>query len=277
MTKRNILPLGARSYNNAYVVDVTPELAKSWLECNNFNRPCRPGVVAKYVRQIQKGYWKRTHQGIALTKEGALLDGQHRLQAVVQTGATVPMLVFTNESPESYQFIDCGLNRSNLDMIRLGQRDNTLDTKHRQTLENFLAGRTCRIKGRWSHAELNDAFRKYGPSIRFAVDLFQGCSNRWVNDPTVRGLIARAQYHVPDDRLVDFVAQLTKGGDFSSITSFRQALNAWPGRPENTRREIYRMGQRTLITFLHGKENVNKFDFNSELFPLPEVDDENRV
>jgi len=102
----NVLPISARPCNDVYIVDVTPEMAAQWLAAGRFNRRVNHAAVASYERQINAGLWRCSHQGIAFTREGVLIDGQHRLLAVVRTGKTVRMTVFTDEPLENFQFID---------------------------------------------------------------------------------------------------------------------------------------------------------------------------
>jgi len=270
---KQILPFGTVPFNNVYLVEVTPELAEQWLVYNRINRPARPDVVRQYVQLLESGLWKRTHQGIAFTREGVLLDGQHRLFAIIQTGKTVTMLVFINEPAENYEFIDCGRNRSNLDMLRLGQRNNVLNGDHMNTMRSFLAGRFCKTRGRWTSAELNQAFTKYGRAICFAVDLFKDCKDKRINDPTVRALIARAQYHVPDERLVEFVSHLIKGTGQGPVVALRASLLAWDDRREHTRREIYKRTQQTLLAFLEGKDTTLRYDTTTEAFPIDDKEE----
>jgi hypothetical protein len=46
----NLIPKNARLCNNTYVVNVSPDIAKAWLDSNNFNRPRNAETVAGYVR-----------------------------------------------------------------------------------------------------------------------------------------------------------------------------------------------------------------------------------
>lgn len=144
----NLIPKNAVSCRNTYIVDVTPELAKTWLRINNFNRPRNSETYLKYVRQIRENRWRLTHQGIAFTSDGMLLDGQHRLFAIIECDTTLPMRVFLNEPAENFAVIDCGRNRSNLDVVRMSAKDSTLTTAHTQTLKSMLAGRLCRTANR---------------------------------------------------------------------------------------------------------------------------------
>jgi hypothetical protein len=263
------LPSDSITFNNVFLVNVTPSLARNWLVYNQINRPVKPQVVDEYIRQIESGQWKRTHQGIAFTHNGTLIDGQHRLLAIIRTGRTLPMVVFTNEPAENYEFIDCGRTRSNLDMLRIGQRDNTLDSDHLETLRSFLAGRSCKTREQWTSAELNKLFQKYCNAICFAVDLFQDCKNKNLNDPTIRGMIARAYYHIPKEWLAAFANQLINGCHSAPIKELRQNLLDWTNRREPTKREIYRRCESALYQFLL-KWNHWNFDNNrDEWFPLP--------
>src|SRR5437870_5147015 len=71
-------------------MEVGPELATRWLEGNVHNRKLREDVVARYARDMKAGRWLLTHEPIAFNKNGdTLVDGQHRLWAVVESGATV--------------------------------------------------------------------------------------------------------------------------------------------------------------------------------------------
>jgi len=273
----SVLPTSARPYPNVYTVDVTPELARLWLAVGRFNRRVNYSAVAKYVRQINAGLWRCTHQGIAFTREGVLIDGQHRLLAVVKTGKTVQMIVFTNEPIENFAFIDCGRNRSNLDTMRLGQADGTLSSLHTQTVRSFLAGRFCQTANRWSNAEVNKEYEKHHEAINHVVELFAPCKDKRLNDPTVRGLLARAYYHVVPERITEFATKLIhcngKGGD--PVSMLWQCLHVWSDRRESTKCEIYRRTMQTFLGFLHNRTDISRIDVSTDIFPIPMQDDAN--
>jgi hypothetical protein len=75
-------------------IEVTPELAARWLKNNFRNRSVREDVVSAYARDMANGRWVYTHQGIAFNDRDELIDGQHRLHAVILSGlAAVRMMV----------------------------------------------------------------------------------------------------------------------------------------------------------------------------------------
>ncbi len=271
----NFLPKDARPCANTYIVNVTPEQARQWLEINNFNRPRNSEAVAKYVRQIREGRWRLTHQGLAFTKNGMLLDGQHRLWAIIECGITLPMRVCINEPAENYEVIDCGRNRSNLDvvrMVRMGLKDSTISSAHTQTLKSMLAGRLCKTANRWTNVELTELYREHIDAVDFAVKQFRNCKDKQINDPTVRGVIARAFHTVSHEQLELFCSQLVGGGDHpcrATIDPFVSCLQCWSDRRESTKREIYRRCELTLEAFLMNSADVSFSKNISELFPLP--------
>lgn len=93
-------------------VMMTPEKARYLLTKNNINRKLRPHWVSELAGAIRNGEWKLTHQGIAISKSGRLLDGQHRLMAILSSGIPVPIIVAENCDDEMFAFVDKGMKRT---------------------------------------------------------------------------------------------------------------------------------------------------------------------
>lgn len=74
------------------IVAVTPEMASWWLSYNPHNRRISCEKVDLLCRKIKSGEW-RPFPGIEVFDTGRLWNGQHRLTAIVQTGAVVPLRV----------------------------------------------------------------------------------------------------------------------------------------------------------------------------------------
>lgn len=105
------------------VVMVDPSLAAAWLTKNaQNNRPMRKTTVANYAEQMQAGQWQLTHQGVAFGVNGALIDGQHRLAAIVQANVIVPMMVTVNAPLTSFEMLDCGVKRTVADRLVMDPR-----------------------------------------------------------------------------------------------------------------------------------------------------------
>lgn len=76
------------------IKEITPQWASRILETRNpVNRNVAEAVVDAYASDMAAGHWLLTHQGLAFNDSGDLIDGQHRLHAVIKSGKTVKMMV----------------------------------------------------------------------------------------------------------------------------------------------------------------------------------------
>jgi hypothetical protein len=105
---------------------IGPELAACMLKCNKSNRPVRQSRVVELAREIEAGRWQRTHQGIAFDRNGILLDGQHRLLAVIRSGQKVACNVDFGLSPDAFKVIDTHAKRKAADALHIQGHANTI-------------------------------------------------------------------------------------------------------------------------------------------------------
>lgn len=111
------------------VISVTPELAREWLEHNmKGNRPVQKSTVHSYARQMRCGTWNLTHQGIAFGENGELIDGQHRLHAVVEANVPVRMNVTTGVERTAGEVftIDVGRKRTYANITQMSGIDDAV-------------------------------------------------------------------------------------------------------------------------------------------------------
>jgi len=94
-------------------------MATAWLSKNTNNRSLSARRVEQYARDMSQGKWKMTHQGIAFDGNGTLVDGQHRLAAVIQSGKPIKMLVSEGVEGDANEFIDRGRARSFADTLKM--------------------------------------------------------------------------------------------------------------------------------------------------------------
>jgi hypothetical protein len=101
------------------IVNVTPRLAKTWLAENTHNRSIRERQVDALVGVIQRGEWHLSNDAITFNGDGTLLNGQHRLRAVIEADAAVPMLVLRDIPQSAQDVMDLGAKRNVGDALRL--------------------------------------------------------------------------------------------------------------------------------------------------------------
>lgn len=109
-------PFGAVT---GYVVLVTPEIAAVWLGPNTGNRRLRKAHVNTLALEMRNRQWRLTHQGIAFGVSGRLLDGQHRLQAIVDSGVSAHLLVFVDAQEDTFTNFDRGAKRDVSDILQV--------------------------------------------------------------------------------------------------------------------------------------------------------------
>jgi hypothetical protein len=101
------------------VVEITPEIAAQWLKANRLNRPVRRSVWEAYSQQMTEGKWRVNGQAIIIAENEDILDGQHRLLAVIDAGISIKTLVVYGISPEAFATIDTGAVRTGADALFL--------------------------------------------------------------------------------------------------------------------------------------------------------------
>lgn len=91
---------------------VTPAIARQYLEHNTHNRPINRAHVRELADELRAGRWRETHQGLAFATDGRLLDGQHRLMAIVEADTAAELLVTRDLDATTFGVIDQGAKRT---------------------------------------------------------------------------------------------------------------------------------------------------------------------
>lgn len=172
------------------VVNVTPGQAELWLARNTDNRRIRPASVARYARDMLAGRFVENGAGVCFAKDGTLLDGQHRLEAVVQTRAIVPMLIVRNLDRAVQDTIDDGSKRT------LGDRF-TFNGHQNAAVSAAVTRRVAMWKAGYKHNA-----GTYQVSTAEALKLVQ-------SDPTMASAIEAAVKYRPGRLLPPTIVGLT--------------------------------------------------------------------
>lgn len=101
---------------------VTPQMAEAWLKNNTKNRPIKPSNIKFLETEIASGRFIGTGLPIIFVGK-TLVDGQHRLMAIVRADKAVDMMVVHHPDNEHtrqiFHVIDTGVNRSFADLLAL--------------------------------------------------------------------------------------------------------------------------------------------------------------
>jgi hypothetical protein len=112
-----------KSSEGAQIVDVTPDIARALIEnANRDNRPIKPKLVKKYAKSMADGDWKFSPETISISRNGRLLNGQHRMMAVIESGITCRFLFATGFDDEVFSVLDRGAARTRADALRIDRK-----------------------------------------------------------------------------------------------------------------------------------------------------------
>lgn len=103
-----------------FAVVMTSELAEQIIDkCNLRNRTVRQNKVLEWASFMRAGEWQLRGE-IIITESGEVIDGQHRILAVVEAGMDVPFFVRVvpaNQAAKVNRYTDIGVPRNLSDYL----------------------------------------------------------------------------------------------------------------------------------------------------------------
>ena len=102
-TEEGVFPLAIET--------ITPQVAEEYLTHNTRNRKIVAAHVDAIARDIRAGNWMMNAQPICFARDGRLLNGQHRLSAVMQAGEAIEVPVMRGLPEEAYATYDIHAKR----------------------------------------------------------------------------------------------------------------------------------------------------------------------
>lgn len=190
---------------------IDPKTAQKFLDlnCKN-NRKLVDSNIEKIAEDMSRKKWRATHQGIAFDYQENLIDGQHRLTAIVQSGATVPMIVWRNVPTEFFSLTDRGATRSYHTVLNLAGKKNS------NAFNSVVRKLTNLIHGFHRHYVPNDVtllmetIDKYGADVQKVENLCKSERQYMAkNSHFMMGCFAA--YQIDPDKTIDFISKYCNG------------------------------------------------------------------
>lgn len=104
------------------IVKIDPEMALRLLRTNKNNRKISRQKIIQYSSAMKAGKWVLNGETIKFNETGELIDGQHRLHAIVYSGVSVPIEICFDAPKDAFQTIDTGKSRNAVDIVSIHQR-----------------------------------------------------------------------------------------------------------------------------------------------------------
>lgn len=254
---------------------ITPKQAEKYLQFNTSNRNLRKSLVSQYARDMTNGKWRLTHQGVAFNCDGTLLDGQHRLKAIVESGVTVQMLVARGVDSKNQLVMDDHAKRSAGDALTLARGERVTTTEVaivRAAIElQEKAFSTHRTK-----AELNELIDQFRGALDFTGE-FLATKHRGVTAAPVWGAIALSWFYAEDLERLRAFCRILCGVDMAADEGDRaaQILREWLLRMglkyAAQRKEGFRKTQRAIVAFMK-HQKIDKLYGTTVHYPWPLVE-----
>ncbi len=199
----------------ARLVTITPKLAEQWLKKNTHNRGVVNSRIDQYAADMRRGEWRVNGETIKLAADGRVLDGQHRLMAVLEADVSIQSLVITGLRDEAQETMDQGRARSLADVFKLrGEKyHNPLATAARTLALYERYGTVVQppYKAPPSILQASRALER-NPELRDSVAMLWGLRRPWM--PTSHmGALHFLFATVDLEAANDFVTKLTTGAE----------------------------------------------------------------
>lgn len=248
---------------------IGPEIARRYLERNTRNRKVKKGSVGRLARDIVSGKFVLSHQGIAFDSTGVLIDGQHRLLAILECGIAVEMAVFYDVSPDAYLVIDGGVGRSVFDVATVSGMD--VGKEVFAIVRSMMRGYSATVKTP-TRAESLEFYERHKEAVTFVIEAARPVWKVGISRAPVLAAISRAFYHVDHQRLSAFVTvlhtvQATDSATDSAALLLNQYLLAHRTLGGDTS-ATYRKTERAIKAFANGEALDKLYEASKELFPL---------
>ncbi|MFF3864088.1 hypothetical protein [Streptomyces sp. NPDC002209] len=179
-------------------------------------------AVAGLVSAMLAGEYLLTHQPVAFDALGRLIDGQHRLAAVVQSGVTVQMWVIIGADPDTFGVVDTGLARRPAQFLRV---------KHSTNIHGALGMLRFAEACRANDGQVPDSFQ-------FAMDV-KPCLDMLSDWPEVQDYAQASDRifracRIPPAPLLAVLAQAARGSHPERLGTFVQRLKDGAELPSNS-------------------------------------------
>lgn len=195
------------------VVMMTPAAAAGLLSYNHpKNRRPRAQRIATYTQDILNGDWQLTYEGVAVDEDGWLINGQNRLNAIIDADKSAPILLITGVPRKAMLAVDQGLMRNVSDVAKVTGVDHPAMGNWAACARSMMASTNTTSRARPSIQEVLTFIKNHEEAIAFAMECLPK-NTRGIAQAPVRATVARAFYQpkTKHRRIKDFAGVLISG------------------------------------------------------------------
>jgi hypothetical protein len=139
---------------------ITPQLAAEWLKGNSTNRRLVYNHLDRMCTEMKEGQWKVTGDTIKFNGD-RLLDGQHRLEAVVKSGVTIQTFVARSVDTDTFSAMDTGRSRAGGDVLSAFGYHNVFITSAAARMVWWFERKIARLDGAVTNTAILATMKKH--------------------------------------------------------------------------------------------------------------------
>ena len=197
------------------VMDVTPEMADQWLGHNIRNRIISEKAKDGMVRDMLSGNWTSNGEPLVrLSKTNVILDGQHRLKAICESGVTLrDQIVIEDLDDDVQSTIDIGRKRTTADALVLsGEAYATVLAAVNRKAWQWDQGNLKFTSTTMPTTQEQLEYLEKNPSLRRSAEIAKRSSNHFrLIRPAVAGVAHHLFLRISPDHTALFFAKLETG------------------------------------------------------------------
>jgi hypothetical protein len=283
------------------VETITPCQAKSYLLTQENNRPINDKRVSDYVGRMERGEWM-VGQPITFDSMGCLIDGQHRLKALIKYGNPVDFLIMRGLPSESRTVFDIGQQRTAYQIARITGNNRPQIRARLSILSCAFMGSRLKAKNKTAEDNRNAINvigavtgirsphallyleEKYSDGLDLAVRTFGGQEAVHIagRRSVIQSVFFRAYYTQNHKRILEFIEAFYTGisrrpeddaairlRDFSVALRTGERKVAY-GKAGSL--ELYTKTESALLSFLQERPIKYLKGLETEEFPLADFD-----
>lgn len=245
---------------------IDPSLAREILKFNTSNRSIRKANVRKMARDMETGEWsERLDDPIRFSTDGRLVDGQHRLLALIESGCTYTFTLQYGLDEKDLRAIDCGARRSPADAMKLSKGKSI----NRQVIGSIR--QACdygRAFTTLSNSQICDFYESHSQEMLVLEHFFSGgkCALRVRKSPVGAFALNALENNEPVFMVEDFLQSLKSPAEPDVLQprdrmmmNFSVVVNNYKMQGALERERLYGMTEKAYDAF---KRNRNLKSFN---------------
>lgn len=150
------------------IIDITPEIAEGFLKLNTFNRFLRKSKVKEYALEMKNGRWKSNGDTIVIGSDNVLKNGQHRLNAVVESGFTIKNQIVVYLPAENANCYDLNAARRASDVAMLNGETEPMFKDNTVYASLFVSGAISKVSTHgYSKTEAVEKIKQHKDACEF--------------------------------------------------------------------------------------------------------------